>query len=45
MSLDFIYSRMKQYDQDERVREYLSKVENNTIEYIVSGLVMNESES
>lgn len=34
ISLDEIYETLKGYDYDERVHDYLRKVENNRVEYL-----------
>jgi hypothetical protein len=36
--VDEIYSCLQEYDYDERVHEYLKKVENNKLEYLISGI-------
>ena len=35
---------MKDYDTDERVQEYLAKIENNKIEYLFTDLTFNPTE-
>jgi hypothetical protein len=43
--LDEIYEILNDYDTDERVNEYLRKVENNRIEYLLSEFTYDRSEN
>lgn len=42
--MDWLYTTLKEYDLDERVSEYLKKVENGRVEYLFSFLSFDNSE-
>ena len=45
VNIQQIYECLKEYDYDERVYEYLKKVENNRLEYLVSDIFLSANSS